>query len=305
MDINQLSLRDLEYLITISEELHFGRAAHRLHVSQPTLSEQIKKLEAHLDVKFFERTNRSVSLTPQGEELTEIARKILKEAQMFIRIAKKKKHPLCGEFHLGAIATVGPYFLPYIIAPLRKSFPELELIIHEGLTDDLLAKLDQGELNAIIASRTFDEKRYRVYSLYNEPFWLAAPSELPVNLKNGKVSVRDVSEENLLLLTEGNCLKDEVLNFCGLNRNRSSLQKQSSSLDTLRYLVASGNGYTFFPELAINDDKKLRSLIKYYPFAEKSAFREIVLVTREQYQKPEEIRLLFSKLKENLPIFKN
>lgn len=304
MDINQLSLRDLEYLIAISEELHFGRAAHRLHVSQPTLSEQIKKLESMLELKLFERTNRSVSLTPQGEELTEIARKVLKEAQLFIRIAKKKKHPLCGEFHLGAIATVGPYYMPYIIAPLRKAFPELELIIHEGLTDDLLAKLDQGELNAIIASRTFDEKKYRVYALYKEPFWLVAPLELPLNLKNGKVSVKDVNEEHLLLLTEGNCLKDEVLNFCSLSRNRSSLQKQSSSLDTLKYLVASGNGYTFFPELAINDDKKLKSLIRYYPFVEKSAYREIVLVTREQYPKPDEIRLLYSKLKENLPEFK-
>ncbi len=305
MDINQLSLRDLEYLITISEELHFGRAAQRLHVSQPTLSEQIKKLEAQLEVKFFERTNRSVQLTPQGLELVELGRKVLKEAQNFIRLARNKREPLCGEFHLGAIATVGPYYLPYIIAPLRKAFPELELIIHEGMTDDLLAMLDQGDLNAIIASRTFDEKKYRVYSLYQEPFWLVSPVDIPLKVKNGKVSVKDIDQDHLLLLTEGNCLKDEVLNFCGLSRNRSSLQKQSSSLDTLKYLVASGNGYTFFPELAINEDKKLKSLIKYYPFQEKSALREIVLVTREQYPKPDEIRLLYSKLKENLPEFKS
>jgi LysR family transcriptional regulator, hydrogen peroxide-inducible genes activator len=304
MDISQLSIRDLEYLITIGEELHFGRAAMRLHVSQPTLSEQIKKLEAQLEVKFFERSNRSVRITPQGNELIEAGRRILKEAQAFIKLAKNKKHPLCGEFHLGAIATVGPYYLPYIIAPLRRSFPELELIIYEGMTDDLLAKLDQGELNAVIASRTFDERKYRVYTLYNEPFWLAAPTDISINLKNNKMSVKDINSDQLLLLTEGNCLKDEVLNFCGLNRNRSSLQKQSSSLETLRHLVASGNGYTFFPELAITDDKKLKSLIKYYPFQEKTAHREIVLVTRDQYPKPDEIRLLYQKLKENLPRFK-
>jgi LysR family transcriptional regulator, hydrogen peroxide-inducible genes activator len=305
MDMIQLSLRDLEYIVAVSEELHFGRAAQKLYVSQPTLSEQIKKMEENLEIKLFERTNRSVKLTPQGHELIEVARKVLKEAQLFIRLAKKKKHPLSGEFHLGAIATVGPYYLPYIIAPLRKSFPDLELIIHEGMTDDLLSKLDAGELNAVIASRTFDEDKYRVYSLYHEPFWLASPIDIELKIKNGRVSVKEIDESKLLLLTEGNCLKDEVLNFCGLPKNRSSYHKQSSSLDTLRYLVASGNGYTFFPELAIHEDRKLKSLIKYYPFIEKSAQREIVLVTREQYPKPDEIRLLYQKLKENLPEFKS
>lgn len=303
MNVSQLSLRDLEYLIAVGEELHFGRAALRLHVSQPTLSEQIKKLESLLEVKFFERSKRSVKLTPQGTELLEIAQKILKEAEVFIRIAQNKKSPLSGEFHLGAIATVGPYYLPYIIGPLRKSFPELELIIHEGMTEDLLSKLDNGQLNAVIASRTFDEKNYRVYSLYQEPFWLAAPAEIQFKNKNGRISVNEIDEEKLLLLADGNCLKDEVLNFCGLSKNRRSSKIQSTSLETLRHLVASGNGYTFFPELALREDKKLKNLIKYHPFIEKTAYREIVLVSREQYSKPEEIRLLFQKLKENLPTF--
>ncbi len=303
MNVSQLSLRDLEYLVTVGEELHFGRAAHRLHVSQPTLSEQIKKLESLLEVKFFERSKRTVKLTPQGIELMELGQKILKEAEAFIKLAQNKKSPLSGEFHLGAIATVGPYYLPYIIGPLRKSFPELELIVHEGMTEDLLTKLDQGQLNAVIASRTFDEKNYRVYSLYNEPFWLAAPAEAQLKIKNGKVSVNDIEEEKLLLLADGNCLKDEILNFCGLSKNKRSSKIQSTGLETLRHLVASGNGYTLFPELALREDKKLKNLIKYYPFIEKSAHREIVLVSREQYAKPEEIRLLFQKLKENLPNF--
>lgn len=299
----QLSLRDLEYLVAVGEELHFGRAAAKLHVSQPTLSEQIKKLETQLDVRLFERSNRSVQLTQQGEELFEVARRILSETQNFLRLARNKKLPLSGEFNLGAIATVGPYYLPYIIAPLRKAFPDLELIIHEGLTNDLLAKLDRGEFNAVIASRTFDERNYRVYSLYQEPFWLAAPFDAKFNLKNGKVSIKDIEADKLLLLSEGNCLKDEVKNFCGLSRTQSTSRMQSSSLETLRHLVAGGNGYTFFPELAINHERRLKALIKYYPFSEKNAHREIVLVTREQYPKPEEIRLLLQKMKENLPVF--
>ncbi|MGE3609932.1 MAG: LysR substrate-binding domain-containing protein [Bacteriovoracaceae bacterium] len=301
MNISQLSIRDLEYIVTVSEKLHFGKAALELNVSQPTLSEQIKKVEALLETKIFERSRKSVQLTPQGELLVAAAKLVIQKAQDFIEIAKNKKGPLIGEFHLGAISTVAPYYLPYILKPLRKAFPQLELIIHEGHTDDLLAQLDSGELNAVIASRTFDERNYRVYSLYHEPFWLAVPTEMPIKLRAGKVSVKDIDKDQLILLTDGNCLKDEVLNFCSLSKNKAGAKIQAAGLETLRYLVATGNGYTFMPELALNDDKKLKGLINYYPFLEKSAQREIVLVTREQYARPEEIRMMYQKLKENLP----
>jgi LysR family hydrogen peroxide-inducible transcriptional activator len=301
MTVSQLSLRDIEYIVTVAEDLHFGKAAQRLNVSQPTLSEQIKKLESLLDVRIFERSKRSVQLTPQGQELIEAGRRVLKEASLFIKLAKNQRQPLEGEFNLGAISTVGPYYLPYVIAPLRKAFPLLELVVHEGHTDDLLAALDRGDLDAVIASRTFDENKYRVYSLYEEPFFLAVPKETPIKLKNDKVSVKDVDKDRLIMLTDGNCLKDEVLNFCNLSRNRATSKLQATSLETLTHLVASGNGYTFIPQLALNEDKKLKSLISYYPFIEKSAHREIVLVTREQYPKPDEIRLLYQNLKQHLP----
>jgi LysR family hydrogen peroxide-inducible transcriptional activator len=303
MNVSQLSLRDIEYMVAVAEELHFGKAALRLNVSQPTLSEQIKKLEAHLDLKVFERTKRSVQLTNQGAELIEIGKKILIEAQTFISLAKNKKHPLSGEFRLGAIATVGPYYLPYIIGPLRKSYPQLELIIEEGQTDDLLLKLDRGDLDAVIASRTSDENKYRVYSLYKEPFWLAIPQDVKVKLRAGKVSIIDVDKENLILLSDGNCLKDEVLDFCHLPR-KATAKIQATSLETLKYLVAGGNGSTFIPELALDENKKMKGLIHYYPFYEKSAQREIALFTRDQYSRPNEIRLLYQKMKEHLPKFK-
>lgn len=303
MNVSQLSLRDIEYIVAVGEELHFGKAANRLNVSQPTLSEQIKKLESHLELKIFERSKRSVQLTDQGKELIEIGKKVLMEAQAFISLAKNKKHPLAGEFHLGAIATVGPYYLPYIIGPLRKSYPELELIIEEGQTDDLLLKLDRGDLDAVIASRTFDENKYRVYSLYKEPFWLAVPAEVKIKQRAGKVSMSDVDKDNLVLLSDGNCLKDEVLDFCKLPRQKAPAKIQATSLETLKYLVAGGNGSTFIPELALYEDKKMKGLINYYPFMEKSAHREIALVTREQYSRPDEIRLLYQKMKEHLPKF--
>ncbi len=303
MNLSQLSLRDIQYIVAVGEELHFGKAALGLSVSQPTLSEQIKKLEENLELKIFERSKRSVQVTDQGRELIEIGKKILMEAQTFISLAKDKKHPLVGEFRLGAIATVGPYYLPYIIGPLRKSYPQLELIIEEGQTDDLLLKLERGDLDAVIASRTFDENKYRVYSLYKEPFWLAVPSESKMRLRAGKVSVSDVDKEHLILLSDGNCLKDEVLDFCRLPRQKTRAKIQATSLETLKYLVAGGNGSTFIPELALYEDKKMKGLINYYPFMEKSAHREIALVTREQYPRPDEIRLLYQKMKEHLPKF--
>ena len=303
MNVSQLSLRDLEYIVTVGHELHFGRAAIRLNVSQPTLSEQIKKLESLLELKIFERSKKSVQLTPQGVALIELGKNILKQAQQFIDFAQNKKGPLCGEFHLAAIATVGPYYFSYLIAPLKKNFPHLELILHEGQTDELLHKLNMGELDAVIASRTFDEKNYRIYPLYNEPFWLAAPTNMKLNLKLGKISVKDIEKDKLLLLTEGNCLKDEVLNFCSLSKNKISNKIQATSLETLCLLVASGNGCTFIPQLALEEDIKLKGLIKYYPLLEKSAYREIALVTREQYAKPDQIRLLYKAMKEHLPKF--
>ncbi|MBY0515449.1 MAG: LysR family transcriptional regulator [Bacteriovoracaceae bacterium] len=302
MSVSQLSLRDIEYIVAVAEELHFGRAAKRLNVSQPTLSEQIKKLETNLELKIFERSKRSVQLTGQGSELIEIGKKILREAEAFLSLAQNKKNPLTGVFNLGAIATVGPYYLPYIIGPLRKAYPQLELIIEEGQTDELLQKLDNGELDAVIASRTFDESPYRVYPLYKEDFWLGAPADLKVKLRGGKVSVNDVDKEHLVLLTDGNCLKDEVLDFCRIPR-KSNSKVQASSLETLKYLVAAGNGTTFIPQLALADNKKMKGLISYYPFIEKSAHREIALVTRDQYSRPDEIRLLLQKMKENLPKF--
>jgi LysR family hydrogen peroxide-inducible transcriptional activator len=300
MNISQLSIRDLEYIVQVAHDLHYGKAAITLHVSQPTLSEQIKKLESLLGLKIFERSKKSVQVTPQGLELIITAKKILVLAHDFISAAKEIAHPLVGKFRLGAIATVGPYFLPYVIGPLKKSYPKLELMLEEGMTADLLEKLDNAQIDAVIASRTFDEKKYRVYTLFKEPFWLVAPVEKKINTRAGKVSITNIDKSELILLKDGNCLKDEVLNFCSITKDPTSAI-QATSIETLLYLVAGGNGLTFIPELAISTHKKIRSLLKFYAFAEKNVAREIVLVTRETHPRPEEIRLLYKKLKEHLP----
>jgi LysR family hydrogen peroxide-inducible transcriptional activator len=297
MDLGQLTLRDLEYLVASAEYLHFGRAAQSLAVSQPTLSEQIKKLETLLAVKLFERTNRRVQLTPEGTALVQRAKKVIIEAKLFIDESKTRLEPLSGEFHLGAIATVGPYYFPFVLGPLIKSFPKLDLVIHEGMTDKLLEDLDSGKLDAVIASNTFKDDRFRVYPLYYERFLLAAPKNRLFKLKSGKVSIKEVDSKELILLSEGNCLKDETLNLCSMKRSDSTSKIQASSLETLRHLVAAGNGITMIPELAVNSDHRLKHLISYYSFQENNAGRNIVLVSRENYSRPLAIRMLLSKLK--------
>lgn len=272
-------------------------------MSQPTLSEQIKKLEELLDLKIFERNKKRVQVTPQGLLLITVGKNIIKEAKHFINVAKSKSKPLSGEFNLGAIATVGPYYFPYIIEPIKKKFPDLELILQEGKTDELLAKLDRGELDAVIASRTLNEKNYRVYSLYKEPFWFAAPKQMLIKNKQGKISTNDIDKEKLILLSDGNCLKDEVLNFCSMTHNQLSSKIQATSIETLLCLVASTNGCTFVPQLAIKADKRLDRLLNYYSFSEKDAYREIALFSREQYARPDDIRLLYHHMKGVLPHF--
>ena len=151
----------------------------------------------------------------------------------------QKKSPLSGPFHLGAIATLGPYYLPYLIGPLRKAYPQLELIISEGQTYELLNKLDKGELDAIIASRTFDESKYRIYTLFKEPFWLASPhdSSLYHNTKVKPIRTKDIDKDKIILLADGNCLKDEVVDFCQLSRTQT-YKLQASSLETLKHLLS-------------------------------------------------------------------
>jgi LysR family hydrogen peroxide-inducible transcriptional activator len=297
MNVGQLSLRDLEYFVACAQELHFGKAAIKLNVSQPTLSEQIKKLEGLIGQKLFERSNRSVKLTPQGKILNLKALKVLDLAQEFIRESKFDSEPLAGEFHLGAIHTVGPYFFPKVLGGLIKEFPKMDLIIHEGMTDELLKELEEGKLDAVIASDTFVHKNFRVYPLYFEPFYLATTNEYNFPLKAGRASIKDVKIDSLILLTEGNCLKDEALNFCSIKKNKTPNKLQATSLETLRYLVAAGNGYTIMPEMAVEKDHELKKIMKYFPFIEKSAGRGIVLVSRENYRNPDDIRLLVNKLK--------
>ena len=300
MKISWITLRDLEYLLAVAQQRHFGKAALACHVSQPTLSTQIKKIEGFLGVEIFERTNRNVSLTELGTPIVEQARIVLEEAEKIADIAKRKSEPLTGSFRLAAIATLGPYFMPHVLAPIRKAFPQMELLLREGLTDQLLGELKKGALDAVLAARTFDESGFEVIPICEEPFLLAAPKTHPLALKT-PLRTADLNVSEMVLLEDGHCLRDETLNVCPRNKRGKIRQFHATSLETLKHLVAVGAGYTLVPLLGATHDRQLRSLVSYRAFEGKPVGRTLVLVCRGRFARKDDVRRFGEFLKANLP----
>jgi LysR family transcriptional regulator, hydrogen peroxide-inducible genes activator len=300
MNISWLTLRDLQYLVAVADQEHFGKAAASCHVSQPTLSAQIRKIEDVLGVQLFERSNRRVAITPQGEAVVNQARIVLEEAQKITELTGTVRQPLAGSLRLGVIATVGPYLMPHLLAPLRKSFPALDLFLREGLTEPLLGELKSGQLDAVIASDTFEDSTLRTIPLFFEPFVLAAPREHPLASKASVVK-RDLNSNDMVLLEDGHCLRDQTLDICPSNRRGHIRQFHATSLETLRHLVAAGSGYTLIPELAVRDDKHLKSLIVYRRFGDTGIGRNVILVCRKRFARMADIDILASFIRDHIP----
>jgi LysR family hydrogen peroxide-inducible transcriptional activator len=301
MNVTALSLRDLEYIVSVADHEHFGKAAQAAHVSQPALSTQIRKAEDFLGVRLFERSNRRVTITPTGERIIEQARVVLDEARKIADIVHGDRGPLTGTFKLAAISTLGPYYLPHVIAPLRRRYPQLVLHLREGLTEPLLDDLRAGSLDAVLASPTeaFDES-LNVIPLFTEPFLLAVPKEHALATKS-PLRPSDLRAEDMVLLEDGHCLKDQSLALCPRNRRGHVRQYQATGLETLRHLVAAGLGYTLIPQLAARDDTKLRRLLCYRAFDGKSVGRPIVLACRKRHARMGDMEALARFLKEHCP----
>ncbi|PWC37463.1 LysR substrate-binding domain-containing protein [Azospirillum sp. TSO35-2] len=247
MNIAGLSLRDLEYAVAVAELRHFGKAAERCAVSQPSLSAQIRKLEEQLGVALFERTSRKVLLTPAGEAIVAQARVVLDEARRLLTLADGSDGGLSGRLRLAAIHTLGPYLFPHILPPLRAAWPDLTLILSEGRTDDLLEELRDGRLDAVLLALPVEVDGLHAEPLFFEPFLLAHPAghrlcALP------RPALGDLDASELLLLEEGHCLRDQALAACGLTARGGGVH--ATGLETLRHMVAAGAGCTLMPLLA-------------------------------------------------------
>lgn len=279
MNISWLTLRDLEYVIAVAKHQHFGRAAQDCHVSQPSLSTQIKKVEGYLSAVLFERTNRRVLTTPAGKIVSEQASRVLDEAR---KIPFLLGAPGSGRFEtlkLGVISTLAP-LVPYALPGLKKDFPGTTLALREGTTLELVRELKAGGLDAVIAADTVKDAALSKISLFFEPFVLAAPKGHSI-LKRSKPKISDLKSAEMVLLDEGHCLRDQALGFCPTNRRGNPREFHATSIETLRHLVASGAGYTLLPELAAQG-APLGRLISYVKFENEKIGRKVVLLCRRQ-----------------------
>ncbi|MBY0404587.1 MAG: LysR family transcriptional regulator [Cyanobacteria bacterium] len=299
-----LTLRDLEYLVALAHSKSFVKAAEKCHVSQPALSKQLKHIESTLNVILFERSKRHVQLTEMGEILVPQAQKILDEAHLFQQLAAGSQAPLSGPFRLGAIASSCAYLLPYFIHPLKSQYPNLKLMIEEGLTHSLIEQLKQGQLDAVIAANTVIDETLSSAPLFFEPFWLATQSSSPPPMKS-PVPVSQINPDALLLLADGHCLKDQTLGICALNESDTSLNVRATSLETLLQMTSVGLGISIIPSLAIPHHTQLAKTLSFHPLAtakkKQENGRQMLLFYRKSYPLPQNITSLTRCIQEHLP----
>ncbi|MAR89599.1 MAG: LysR substrate-binding domain-containing protein [Pseudomonadota bacterium] len=288
-----MTLTELKYIVTLAHERHFRRAAERCFVSQPTLSVAIKKLEDELDVTIFERNRSDMRVTLIGERIVAQARKVLEEAELVKQLAQQGKGQLNLPLRVGAIFTVGPYLFPHLIRHIKPIAPEMPLILEENYTGVLRQKLRSGELDAIIISLPFEEPDVELLDLYDEPFEVLIPAEHPL-ARQEKITRKQLEKENILLLGEGHCFRDQVLNACPgiLKGSDETSLPQGTSLETLRHMVASGLGLTILPSSSSDKHIYDTDTLVERPFAGKTPYRRVSLAWRQRFSRPKAIDAL-------------
>jgi len=290
-----IKLRDLEYLSAIAEHKHFGRAAKSCFVSQPTLSGQVMKLEAQLKLTLVERQSKKVMLTPAGEKLVVEAHKVLTAVNEFEACAKTLLDPFSGDLHIGLIPTLSPYLLPHIMSQLNERLPNINFYLYENKTQVLLKELEEGKLDLLILPWLEEMHKFSRYDLFTEPLILAASPKHTLT-RTGTVKLSDLSEQQVLSLEDGHCLRDQAMGYCFTAGATEDQRFKATSLETLRYMVASGMGITLLPQLATLNLGE-NDAIQYIKFEAPEPVRQISLVVRQGYSRMECVRLVVKTIK--------
>lgn len=280
------TLRQLQYLTAVVEEKHFGHAAEKCFVTQSTLSAGIQDLEELLEISLLERTNRKVLPTPIGEEIAARAQQILSLSEDLVDLALSEKNPLSGRIQVGIIPTISPFLLPKVLPTVRKQLPELEIVLIEDQSERLLDRLESGSIDVAVLAFPYNIRglTHRVFA--QEAFWVALPKDHP--LANRKhLSAAELPTSELLLLSEGHCLREHALSACNLPASAQRKSVQATSLYTLIEMVASGLGITLIPDMAIASDMVSHSDISLVPLANDKEMvnREIGLVWRPSFRR--------------------
>ena len=291
-----MTLTELRYIVAVAQEKHFGRAAQRCFVSQPTLSIAIKKLEEELGLALFDRSSNEIMTTDAGQRIVVQARRVLEEADRIKLMANQEQSELEGIFKLGLIFTIAPYLLPKLILSLREMAPEMPLQLDENYTDVLKESLKRGDLDAIVVAEPFVETGLETIPLYDEPFFVIVPKGHAFEQLD-EVTPKQLGEERVLLLTEGNCMRDNVLASCQELASRQKIQGlsnsiQGSSINTIRHMVASGLGISVMPATALTENDHL--LFSIIPFTSPTPERCVVLASRRNFVRPKALRMIKS-----------
>ncbi len=304
-----MTLTELKYIVAVAREKHFGRAAEACHVSQPTLSVAIKKLEDELELKLFERSANEVALTALGDEIVRQAQSVLEQAANIKEIAKRGKDPLAGALRLGVIYTIGPYLLPDLVRNAIAKTPQMPLMLQENFTVKLLEMLRTGEIDCAIMDEPFPDTGLATALLYDEPFMAAVPSSHPF-AQLDQVSAEKLKSETMLLLGTGHCFRDHVLEVCPefarFSSNAEGIRKsfEGSSLETIKHMLAAGMGVTLVPRLSVPKEalqakakrkKDVETYVRYLPIVDgddRPPMRRVVLAWRRSFTRYEAIAAL-------------
>lgn len=289
-----MTLTEMRYLVALARERHFGRAAESCHVSQPTLSVAIKKVEGQLGVSLFERNAAEVRITPLGERIVAQARRVLEEAVKLEEIADSGRDPLSGPLRLGVIYTIAPYLLPQLIPALHREAPAMPLFLKEDFTANLIPALKAGELDVIVIALPFEEPGLVAQAVYDEPFRVVVPAK-HAWIGRQAIAPEELDGQDLLLLGQGNCFRDQVLESCPRLSEPDGLEHslEGSSLETIRHMVASGAGVAVMPSTAADPLVGREALVRVLPFAENDQgqvpLRRVGLVWRVTFPRPQAI----------------
>ncbi|MFI4939682.1 MAG: hydrogen peroxide-inducible genes activator [Burkholderiales bacterium] len=283
-----MTLTELKYIVAVARQKHFGHAAEACHVAQPTLSVAIKKLEDELGVMIFERGGTEISTTPLGSQIVAQAERVLEQTAAIREIAKQNKDPLGGQFRLGIIYTIAPYLLPQLVRNMIEQVPQMPLILQENFTVKLVELLRLGDLDAAIMALPFAEQGLMVQALYDEPFVVALPKHHPW-ADRSCIAAHDLKSETMLLLGNGHCFRDQVLEVCPEMSRFSTTGDgiartfEGSSLETIRHMVASGIGITVLPRASVPDMQARDGMLRYVPFEKPAPSRRVVIAWRKSF----------------------
>lgn len=283
-----MTLTELKYIVAVARHKHFGHAAEACFVAQPTLSVAIKKLEDELGVTLFERGGSEISMTPLGSKIVAQAERVLEQTAVIKEIAKQNKDPLIGQFRLGIIYTVAPYLLPPLIKTMIEQVPQMPLVLQESFTVRLVEMLRQGELDAAIMALPFPDQGLMVQPLYDEDFVVALPKQ---HAWTGRASIGalELKNETMLLLGNGHCFRDQVLEVCPEMARFSTTGDgiartfEGSSLETIRHMVASGIGITVLPRASVPSMEQQDGMLRYVPFTAPPPSRRVVIAWRKSF----------------------